>query len=94
MPLVELVETFSSPWAVKSLPRATRAPSTECSLAGNIRSSCLAPASKLPSMSQYDAERNAMRSRSRATTRRVATDWTRPAERPDMTFFHSTGETS
>ena len=24
----------------------------------------------------------------------VATDWTRPADRPDMTFFHSTGETS
>ena len=35
-----------------------------------------------------------MRSRSRSTTRRVATDCTRPAERPVMTFFHSTGETS
>ncbi len=45
-------------------------------------------------MSQYDAVRNAMRSRSRATTSRVATDWTRPADSPDITFFHSTGETS
>ena len=45
-------------------------------------------------MSQYDAERNAMRSRSRSTTSRVATDCTRPADRPVMTFFHSTGETS
>ena len=35
-----------------------------------------------------------MRSRSRATISRVATDCTRPAERPDATFFHSTGETS
>ncbi|CAL9458324.1 hypothetical protein SUDANB123_02612 [Nocardiopsis dassonvillei] len=35
-----------------------------------------------------------MRSRSRSTTRRVATDCTRPAESLGMTFFHSTGETS
>ena len=35
-----------------------------------------------------------MRSRSRATTSRVATDWTRPADSRGMTFFHSTGETS
>ena len=35
-----------------------------------------------------------MRSRSLATTRRVATDCTRPADSRGMTFFHSTGETS
>src|SRR6185436_7094 len=35
-----------------------------------------------------------MRSRSRSTTSRVATDCTRPAERRGMTFFQSTGETS
>ena len=40
------------------------------------------------------AEVKAMRSRSRSTTRRVATDCTRPAERRGSTFFQSTGETS
>ncbi len=45
-------------------------------------------------MSQYSAERNFIRSRSRSTTMRVATDCTRPAESFGMTFFHSTGETS
>jgi hypothetical protein len=35
-----------------------------------------------------------MRSRSRSTTRRMATDWTRPAESCGMIFFHSTGDTS
>ena len=75
-------------------PVATRAPSTECSRAGNIRWSCLAPASKVPSMSQYDATRNAIRSRSRSTTSRVATDCTRPADSPDITLRQSTGETS
>ena len=35
-----------------------------------------------------------MRSRSRSTTSRVATDCTRPADTRGMTFFHSTGETS
>jgi hypothetical protein len=35
-----------------------------------------------------------MRSRSRSTTRRVATDWTRPADRPWETLRHSTGEIS
>ena len=45
-------------------------------------------------MSQYDAETNAIRSRSRCTMIRVATDCTRPADSFGMTFFHSTGETS
>ena len=40
------------------------------------------------------AARNAIRSRSRSTTSRVATDCTRPADSLGMTFFHSTGETS
>ncbi len=35
-----------------------------------------------------------MRSRSRSTTRRVATDCTRPAESPRETLRHSTGESS
>ena len=45
-------------------------------------------------MSQYSAATNAIRSRSRSTTSRVATDCTRPAESRGMTFFQSTGETS
>ena len=72
----------------KSLPCATRAPSSETSRASN------APGSNVARRSQYSAERNAMRSRSRCTTRRVATDCTRPAESPRVTFFHSTGDTS
>ena len=35
-----------------------------------------------------------MRARSRSTTSRVATLWTRPADSPGMTFFQSTSETS
>ena len=35
-----------------------------------------------------------MRSRSRCTMIRVATDWTRPADSLGATFFHSTGLTS
>ena len=49
---------------------------------------------KSPSTSQYDARRKAIRSRSRSTTMRVATDCTRPAESPWRTLRHSTGETS
>src|SRR5690554_3562528 len=33
-------------------------------------------------------------SRSRSTIKRTATDCTRPAERPPLTFFHNTGESS
>ena len=36
---------------------------------------------------------NAIRSRSRSTTMRVATDCTRPADSCGMTFFQSTGDT-
>ena len=53
-----------------------------------------APGSKLARRSQYSAETNAMRSRSRSTASRVATDCTLPAERPRVTFFHRTGDTS
>ena len=44
--------------------------------------------------SQYPALRNAIRSRSRWTMMRVATDCTRPADSFGATFFHSTGLTS
>ncbi len=87
----------SSPDGAKSRPWATRRPSTETRPAGNVATSASAAPSvraKTACRSQYRAVRNAIRSRSRATTRRVATDWTRPADSRGMTFFHSTGETS
>ena len=49
---------------------------------------------KVPVTSQYSARWNAIRSRSRSTTMRVATDCTRPADSRGSTFFHSTGLTS
>ena len=45
-------------------------------------------------MSQYSAERNFIRCRSRSTTMRVATDCTRPADSFGMIFFHRTVDTS
>ena len=80
-------ERWTPSWP-KSRPCAIRPPFSETSFAVNE------PGSKVPSMSQYDAATKARRSRSRSTTSRVATDWTRPAERPCITFFQSTGETS
>ncbi|MCO4699818.1 hypothetical protein LRR80_05919 [Streptomyces sp. RO-S4] len=88
---------FSCPSESKSRPCATRRPSTVCSRATSVDGSLASPArpvEKVPVRSQYSAVRNAMRSRSRSTTSRVATDWTRPADRRGMTFFHRTGETS
>ena len=45
-------------------------------------------------MSQYAAATNAIRSRSRSTTSRVATRLHPAGGEPCFTFFHSTGETS
>ena len=90
----------SSPVGAKSRPCATRRPSTATSRAGKDETSspaaapALATLVKTASRSQYVAGRNAIRSRSRATISRVATDWTRPADSRGMTFFHRTGETS
>jgi len=42
-------------------------------------------------MDQYSAGTKARTSRSRSTTRRRATDWTRPAEMPRRTFSQSRG---
>ena len=61
---------------------------------GTAAASASAPASSTAAMPQYAAETNAIRSRSRCTMIRVATDCTRPADSFGMTFFHSTGETS
>ncbi len=42
-------------------------------------------------MPHQPAERKAIRARSRSTTMRVATLWTRPADSRGMIFFHRTG---
>ena len=80
------VRSFPS-WA-KSRPWATRRPSTD------VRRAVKPPGSYVATMSQYSAATNLIRSRSRSTTSRVATDCTRPADRPCMIFRQSTGETS
>ena len=74
----------SAPRSSKSRPVATRTPPSETRRASNGASSA-DPASvsaNVPLTSQYSASRNAIRSRSRSTTMRVATDCTRPADRP------------
>lgn len=88
---------LTAPTESKSRPVATRRPSTLTRRALNTGGCALGSetlASSSATMSQYSALRNAIRSRSRCTMIRVATDWTRPALSFGATFFHSTGETS
>ena len=47
--------------------------------------------STVASTVQYSCGTNALISASRSTTRRTATDCTRPADSPRRTFVHSTG---
>ena len=86
---------FSWPSGPKSRPVASLLPSTETRRAPKLRGSASwRLASSFAEMSQYEAETNFIRSRSRSTTMRVATDCTRPADRPRVIFFHRTGLTS
>ena len=90
---------LSSPVSSKSRPVARAASSTAASAAVNERgvpsgAGPVPSAVKVPSMPHQAAERKRMRARSRSTTIRVATLWTRPADSRGMTFFHRTGETS
>ena len=79
----------------KSRPVATRRPSTATSEAPNVPAcSASDPVDSVAPTSQCSAERKRMRSRSRSTSTRVATDCTRPADRPEDTLRHRTGETS
>ena len=82
---------IKEPRLSKSRPWATRRSPTRVSRAGKSGGWASGPASKIASRSQYEALRKAMRSRSRSTISRVATDCTRPADNRGMTFFHSTG---
>ena len=81
---------LSSPFSEKSEPVAIEWPSTE-----ETRAPKAWPADvKAVSIDQYWALTCAMRSRSLATTRRVATDCTRPADRDGRILRHRRGETS
>ena len=60
----------------------------------SARSPSASGADSVATISQYGARLNAMRLRSRSTIRRVATDCTRPADRPGPTLRHSTGDSS
>ncbi len=88
----------SVPVSSKSRPEASALPSTATREAVNAlgEPSATSPPSavKVASIPHQPAERNAIRARSRSTTMRVATLWTRPADRRGMIFFHRTGETS
>jgi predicted secreted protein len=75
--------------APKSLPPASGVPSTATRAAAKLRATSASAARAaspsavtVASIPHQSAERKAIRSRSRSTTIRVATLWTRPAERP------------
>ena len=80
---------FGIPLWSKSFPVARRAPSTAMSFAANT-----GWVFAVASISKYVAARNAIRSRSRSTTKRKAGLCTRPADRPRFTRRHKTGDTS
>ena len=82
---------FGFPSAPKSRPPAIREPSTAVAAMTKLSP---APVAAVTSSDQYPAGTNAIRSRSRSTTIRVATLCTRPADRRGATFFQRTGETS
>jgi hypothetical protein len=85
------VGSASPPTEVKSAPSAIDRPPRLASPAVTKSPPLVA---KLPCRLHHVADRKRMRSRSRSTTMRVATLWTRPADRPCMTFFQRTGESS
>ena len=81
-----------SPCSSKSLPVAMAVPPSPTSAAPNPDGASAFV--NVPSTPHQVAERKRMRARSRSTTIRVATLWTRPAESRGMTFRQSTGDTS
>ncbi len=74
--------------AVASSATSRASPSIRTSSAAKV--SPLAVASRA-SIVQYSRAVNAVISRSRSTTSRTATDWTRPADRPPRTFRDRSG---
>ena len=80
----------SRPEASKFLPVASEEPFTDSRVASKVALLAL----KVAVTSNQVADVKAIRSRSRSHTRRIATDWTLPAERALSTARHRTGETS
>ena len=87
--------SVSVPSDLKSLDVARRVPlSAIMRDSKSVGSPSASGAHSVATTSQYGARTNAIRSRSRSTMRRVATDCTRPADRPGPTLRHSTGDSS
>ena len=74
--------------AVASSVTSSASPSMRTSSAANVSPAAVA---RIASIVQYSRAVNASMARSRSTTRRTATDWTRPADRPPMTLRDSSG---
>ncbi len=94
---VTVPDAVSCPASSKSRPVASGTSSTATSAASKLFGAPFSTSpvtANVPSTPHHDAERKRMRDRSRSTTMRVATLWTRPAESRGMTFFQRTGDTS
>ena len=74
--------------AVASSATSSASPSIRTSSAANVSPAAVA---RIASIVQYSRAVKASISRSRSTTRRTATDWTRPADRPPRTLRDSSG---
>ena len=91
------VTMYSAPERRASIPSACSFeassaffPSISASFAANARFE--EAAVNFASMLQYSCDRNARISSSRSTIILTATDCTRPADSPRLTFFHRNGE--
>ena len=73
---------------VASSGMSSASPSMRTSSAANVSPVWVA---RIAWIVQYSRAVNARISRSRSTTRRTATDWTRPADRPRWTFLPRSG---
>ena len=74
--------------AVSSSPTSSAAPSMRTTSAGNFSPAAV---SRIAWIVQYSRAVKAVISRSRSTTRRTATDWTRPADKPPRTLRDRSG---
>ena len=93
---VPTLVTFGWRAAIAARWRSAVASSLTSRAAPSIRTTSAAkrsPAavSRSASIVQYSRAVNALISRSRSTTRRTATDWTRPADRPPRTLRDRSG---
>ncbi len=80
----------STAWAASALPTSAFFPPT---LARSATKAGGSGPARVARSTQYSSGTKARRSFSRSTMSLRATDCTRPAEMPLLTFFHSSGET-